>query len=75
MKTTSTIYNVLSRMKEQMNCKEYDDEIQQIEKQITFIKDAEVSFSTHINAIEQLVIKQNETLNNALDILFKNQNV
>lgn len=75
MKTTSTLYNVISKMKEQMNCKEYDDEIQQIEKQMMYIKDAESSFSLHINEIEQIVIKQNETLNNALDILFKNQNV
>jgi prefoldin subunit 5 len=75
MKTTSSIYNVLNKIRIQMNCNEYDDEIQQLENQMTFIKDSESSFSTHINALEQLTNKQNETLNKALDNLFKNQDV
>jgi prefoldin subunit 5 len=75
MKTTSSIYNVLNRMKIQMNCNDYDDEIRQLENQISFIKDSESSFFSHINSLEQLIIKQNETLNKALDTQFKNQDV
>jgi hypothetical protein len=75
MKTTSSIYNVLNRMKIQKNCNDYDDEIRQLENQMSFIKDSESSFSSHINSLEQLIIKQNETLNKALDTQFKNQDV
>ncbi|CAF4322797.1 unnamed protein product [Rotaria sp. Silwood2] len=55
--TTTTICNAINKIK--TNCNHYDDDIQQLRNQ------AKSSFSKHINSLEQLVHKQNETLNKA----------
>ncbi|CAF3342598.1 unnamed protein product [Rotaria sp. Silwood2] len=74
MTTTTTICNAINKMKMKTNCNDYDDDIQQLTNQAEFIKEAEHSFSTHINSLEQLVHKQNETLNKALGNLLKDPN-
>jgi hypothetical protein len=73
MSATSSIYNMLNKMKAQTNSSEYDNEIRQLENQISFMKDSESSFTLHINSLDQLIIKQNETLKQVLDVQFKNQ--
>jgi hypothetical protein len=71
--SSSLIYNVLNKMKAQSSSSEYDNEIRQLENQISFMKTSECSFTLHINSLDQLIIKQNEMLNQVLDVQFKNQ--
>ncbi|CAF3342580.1 unnamed protein product [Rotaria sp. Silwood2] len=75
MTTTTTICNAINKMKMKTNCNDYDDDIQQLTNQAEFIKEAEYSFSKHINSLEQLVHKQNETLNKTFGNLLKDPNV
>jgi hypothetical protein len=50
MKITSTICNAMNKMKIQINCKDYDDDIEQLSNQAEFIKEVESSFSTDTNS-------------------------
>ncbi|CAF3749625.1 unnamed protein product [Rotaria sp. Silwood1] len=73
LKTTKTIYEALNKIKTNNN--DYNEAIQQLENQIEYLQEAESFFTTNINSLQQLVDKQNEILNKALDSLFKDPNV
>ncbi|CAF3794175.1 unnamed protein product [Rotaria sordida] len=68
-----TIYEALNKIKTNNN--DYNDAIHQLENQIEYLQEAESFFTTHINSLQQLVDKQNEIFNKALDSLFKDPNV
>ncbi|CAF1337498.1 unnamed protein product [Rotaria sordida] len=70
LKTTRTIYEALNKITTNNN-----EAIHQLENQIEYLQEAESFFTTHINSLQQLVDKQNEILNKALDSLFKDPNV
>ncbi|CAM4833802.1 unnamed protein product [Rotaria magnacalcarata] len=74
-KTTLTVCDLLNKMKMQTKVNDFDENIQQLKNQTQCIKEAESLFFMHVNALDYLADKQNETLNEAVDNLFKDINV
>ncbi|CAF4417420.1 unnamed protein product [Rotaria magnacalcarata] len=74
-KTTSTVGDLLNKMKMQTKVNDFDENIQQLKNQTQCIKEAESLFFMHVNALDYLADKQNETLKEAVRNLFKDINV
>ncbi|CAF4551881.1 unnamed protein product [Didymodactylos carnosus] len=65
---------VLNKIKIQMNTNEYDETIQQLAVQITYINENQKSYTNHQTSLEQLLSKQTEALNKAFDIFLNPTN-
>jgi hypothetical protein len=71
-KTINIMYNVINKMKSQTNTNDYDDILNEMKIQASFINDNQVAYSNHQVSLEKLLIKQNEALGNAVDLLSEN---
>ncbi|CAF0804004.1 unnamed protein product [Didymodactylos carnosus] len=73
-KTMLIMGTVLNKIKIQMNTNEYDETIQQLAVQITYINENQKSYTNHQTSLEQLLSKQTEALNKAFDIFLNPTN-
>jgi len=73
-KTLNVIYNVINKMKIQINTNDYDDILNELTTHNSFINDMQVTHSNHQVALEKLLNKQKEALGNAWYLLSENTN-
>ena len=73
-KTFNVMYNVINKMKLQTNTNDYDDILNEMAVQASFIDDIQTTYSNQQVSLGKLLNKQNEALGNALNLLSENTN-
>jgi hypothetical protein len=73
-KTINVMYNVINKMKLQTKLNDYDDVLNEMTMQASFINDIQATYSNHQVSLEKLLNRQNEALGNTLNLLYENTN-
>ncbi|CAF1186559.1 unnamed protein product [Rotaria magnacalcarata] len=73
-KTINVMYNVINKIKLQTNLNDYDDVLNEMTIQASFINDIQATYSNHQVTLEKLLNRQNEALGNTWNLLSENTN-
>jgi hypothetical protein len=74
-KVTENLYSVVDKLKFHTNNTEFDDVLHHVSNQLLYVNEAHKEYRQHQEELKGISIKQNEALNMALDIFFKNHDV
>jgi hypothetical protein len=74
IKLTEHLHSIVMKLKPQVNNNEIDEIMQQINVHGQFITESHNEYSQHQNELQNISTKQMQALNQAFDILFKNDN-